>query len=285
MPQLYVEVEIRADSPLVEELGGVLSQLGFEGCWEDGPTLKCYIRADRWNAKMADEVKSVTRLMLKTSSSALPEISTRIIEDQNWNAAWEATIRPIQITDRIVIAPTWHTYQPASGQIVITIDPKMSFGTGYHETTRLMLRLLERFVRPGMRIIDIGTGTGVLAIAAVKLGAVAACGVDTDEWSYENALENIRLNGVEREITVKLGAMEAVPQGQFDIVAANIQRSIIEPMLPEMVVRLADAGVLLLSGLLADDRDPMLKSLHSLHLNATLELQENEWIALAAQRN
>jgi ribosomal protein L11 methyltransferase len=284
MPSSYVEVEIRADAPLVEELAGVLSQIGFEGFWEDGDRLKCYIQATRWDARLAEEVTSVTRLVLRTSASVLPEISIRTIEDQNWNAAWEATITPIQVTDRIVITPTWHTYTPTPGQIVIRIDPKMSFGTGYHESTRLILKLLEHYVRPGIRVLDVGTGTGVLAIAAVKLGAASAFGVDINEWSYENALENVKLNAVEREITIRFGSMSSVPPDHFEIIAANIQRSTIELILPEMIHRLASGGLLLLSGLLLDDRGPTLKTLRTMGLILAEELRENEWLALAIAR-
>jgi ribosomal protein L11 methyltransferase len=284
MPSSYVEVEIRADVPLLGELAGVLSQIGFEGFWEDGDRLRCYIRTTRWDARMAEEVASVTRLLLKTSASAFPEISIRTLEDRNWNAAWEATITPIQVTDRMIIAPTWRTYTPTPGQIVLTIDPKMSFGTGYHESTRLLLKLLERHVRPGIRVLDVGTGTGILAIAAVKLGAESAFGVDIDEWSYENALENVKLNGVERQITIRLGSMSSVPPDRFNIIAANIQRSVIEPILPEMVHRLADGGLLLLSGLLLDDREPALQTLRTTGLILAEELRENEWLALAIAR-
>ena len=118
------------------------------------------------------------------------------VAEKNWNSAWEETIRPIRVSERIVVAPTWHPFNGGPGDIVLTIDPKMSFGTGYHESTRLLLGLMERHLRIGARVLDAGTGTGILAIAALKLGAASAIAFDIDEWSFVNAVDNTRLNGV-----------------------------------------------------------------------------------------
>lgn len=284
MPTTYVEVQIRADPPLEEELAGVLSQLGFEGFWEDGPLLKCYIRSARWEDRLLEEVGRVTRLVLHSSADNLPEISVRNVPVEDWNAQWESTLKPVRVTDRIIIAPSWHHVSPAPGGIVLTIDPKMSFGTGYHESTRLMIRLVEETVRPGVQFLDVGTGTGVLAIAAARLGAGHALGIDIDEWSYENARENIHLNGVEHLVTVQRCSIANAPLTEFDVVAANIQRSVIEAALPEMLRRLAPSGALLLAGLLMEDRDPMFAALRQNGLTPTHEICENEWIALAAHR-
>lgn len=284
MPNSYVEVEIRTDPSLLEELAGVLSQLGFEGFWEDGSVLRCYMRSVRWEARMEAEVKSLAQLLVHPSVHRLPQISIRIIEEENWNAKWESTIRPIHATERIVITPTWQTYRPAAGQILLIIDPKMSFGTGYHESTRLALKLLERSTRSGMHVLDVGTGSGVLAIAAVKLGASSATGVDIDEWSYNNARENTRLNSVERQVSIRFGDISAAPAGPFDIIAANLQRSTIEASLPAMLARLGPHGTMLLSGLLTVDAEPMIECLRTARLAVTGELGENEWIALSVAR-
>ncbi len=284
MPASYVELEVRTDPSLAEELGGVLAQLGFEGFWEESPFLRCYIRNDRWDDRMEEEVRRIVGLMVRPSTDALPSISIRVIPDENWNAQWEATIQPVRVSRRIVIAPTWQSYAAQPGDIVLTIDPKMSFGTGYHESTRLILRMLEDSVRAGSTVLDVGTGTGVLAIAAVRLGAASAVGVDPDEWSYLNALENVRLNGVGTRIDIRQGDIQAAPGGPFDIIAANIQRSIIEPIIGDMLVRLAPAGLILLSGLLRDDREPMTRTLHAAGLSVGHALEENEWIALSVSR-
>jgi ribosomal protein L11 methyltransferase len=276
-------VQINADEELVEQLIAILPQLGFEGFWEDGAQLKCYIGSDRWNTAIREEVGTVLRRMTRSSSSASPKVSISTIEAKNWNEEWEKTIRPIQITDRIVIKPSWHEYIPAQGQIVITIDPKMSFGTGYHETTRLVLKLMERNVKRGMSVLDVGTGTGVLAIAGVMLGAASAIGVDIDEWSYDNAVENTRLNHVEDRVKIVHGEICSVPGKEFDLITANIQMNVIVPILHEMKSRLTAGGLFIFSGLLLADKAEIARELSGLGLHVCNELVENEWISVAAR--
>jgi ribosomal protein L11 methyltransferase len=281
MPSSYVEVEIRADAELAERIIAILSQIGIEGFWEDGGLLKCYIASKRWSPAMLEEVQNTINRIAHPSSTPLPAVAVRTVEDKNWNEEWEKTIRPIHVTDRIVIKPTWHAYDVKPGEIVLTIDPKMSFGTGYHETTRLVLRLMESYVQPGSSLLDIGTGTGVLAIAGISLGATSAVGVDVDEWSFENALENVRLNHVQDQVTIICGDLSSVPAGTFDIIAANIQLNVIVPLLPAMKERLSIGGAMILSGLLIPDRKQIATSLASLGLKVSGEMRENEWIALA----
>jgi len=281
MPPPYIEIQISAHPELVERLIAIMSQLGFEGFWEDESLLKCYISATRWNPALANEVRTTVTRMQLSSTTPRPVITVRVIEDRNWNEDWETTIAPIRVTDRIVIKPTWQEFSPSPGDLVITIDPKMSFGTGYHESTRLVLRLMEQHLHAGCRLLDVGTGTGILAIAGLKLGATLAVAVDVDEWSYENALENSRLNHVEDSLTVVRGDMMSVAAGSFDLILANIQLNVIAPLLPAMKARMTGAGVLLLSGLLLDDRDDLLGRLSEQGLVIREEMRENEWMAVA----
>jgi ribosomal protein L11 methyltransferase len=282
MTSSYVEVEIRANEELVDQLVGILSQIGFEGFWEDGAQLKCYINRNRWSTAMAEEVQTTISRMARSSNTTQPIVSVHLIDDRNWNEEWEKTIKPIQVTERIVIKPTWHQYDGRPGEIVLTIDPKMSFGTGYHESTRLVLRLIEKHIRPGTSILDVGTGTGVLAIAGIKLGAASGVGVDVDEWSYDNALENIKLNDADHLVRVFKGDLASVPTEQFGMIVANIQLNVIKPMLIEMKDRLILGGTLIVSGLLFQDRDDILEALSAAGFHVIEELRENEWLAIAA---
>jgi ribosomal protein L11 methyltransferase len=284
MAEGFVEVDITADPLLTENLVAIFSQLGFEGFWEDEGTLRCYISTPRWSPRFLEEVQTTAALVARSSSSPSPRIHVRNVENRNWNAEWEKTIQPIRVSDRIVVAPSWNRASARPGDIVLTIDPKMSFGTGYHETTRLMLRLMESAVRPGMSMLDIGTGTGVLAIAGMKLGCSSAVACDTDEWSYENACENAGVNGVADRLTVILGDIEQTPRKLYDLVTANIQLNVILPILGEMRARCADGGLLLLSGLLLRDEDEILSSLGAINFTIRQRLTEHEWLALAASR-
>src|SRR5512143_259052 len=218
MAEGFVEVDIAADPTLAENLLAVFSQLGFEGFWEDEGTLRCYISAHRWNPGLLEEIQSTAALVARSSSSPSPLIRIRLLENRNWNEEWEKSIRPIRVTDRIVIRPSWQPFIPLHGDLVLTIDPKMSFGTGYRATTRLVLRLMENAVRPGSTMLDVGTGTGVLAIAGVMLGCESAVACDIDEWSYENARENAGVNGVADRVTLIHGDISLAPRIPFDLV-------------------------------------------------------------------
>lgn len=283
MPATYIEITIEAGGELLDRLVGLLGQLGFEGFWEDGASLKCYINELRWSPSMQREVEEVARLVHSTSRMVLPGFSVARIEDVDWNAEWEKTIQPIRVGKRLVIAPSWHPPATEPGDIVLTIDPKMSFGTGYHETTRLVLRLLETSVTPGARVLDIGTGTGILAIAALRLGALSALGVDVDEWSEMNARENALVNGVATRCTIMRGTLADVPPGRFDLVVANIQRTVLAPIMAAMVERLEPSGQLLLSGLLLDDEEEITRAASRAGARIVSREQENEWIALSLQ--
>lgn len=282
-PRSYVEVEIHADASLTEQLIGLMSQLGFEGFWEDQMSLKCYMGSQRWEPGMLAEVESLARLLVQTSKSSLPRISVRTIQEENCNAAWEKTIQPNRLSPRIVVSPSWQPYAPQAGEVVLTINPKMSFGTGYHESTRLAAGLLESSLRPGMTILDIGTGTGILAIASVKLGAREATGIDTDEWAYNNACENADLNDVRHLVHLQLCSVKDLDRKRFDLILANIQKDVIQRLLHDMMSRLEPRGTLILSGLLDADETPMEKELRAEGLCIMQKVQENEWIALAAQ--
>lgn len=276
-----IELSVVLPPESADSLIGLLSVRGFEGFWEDGETLRAYCTAGRWD----DETRAAVHESLNAFASGqeipLPRVSVRVIPPQNWNAEWEATIRPVRATGRLVIAPSWHPVQPSGDEIVLTIDPKMSFGTGHHETTRLMLQLLEPRVSPGCTLLDVGTGTGVLAIAAVKLGAASATGVDNDGWSFENARENAEANGVAGPVSILLGELNDVPPGRFDLVAANIQRSVIEPLLAPLLDRVAPGGSLLLSGILDTERIAMMEAFNRHRMTLVEERTEHEWVAFA----
>ncbi len=277
----FVELSISVPPETADSLVGLLTMFGFEGFWEDAGTLKAYIPEEQWNEETRSAAARSLAAFADGQEMSPPVVETRLIQPENWNALWEASIRPVAATDRIIIAPSWHTVHPAEGRIVLTIDPKMSFGTGHHETTRLMLQIMEPRIGQGSTVLDVGTGTGVLAIAAVRLGAASATGVDIDEWSYQNAMENAAANGVAGRVTILRGELADVPPGRFDIVAANIQRSVIQPLLPALCERLTPGGALLLSGLLDIEREAMQASFGRLGLAVVEERRELEWVAYA----
>lgn len=210
-------------------------------------------------------------------------VTEEVVDEQNWNEAWEQTVRA-QSIGKFFVKPTWSREEVPPGKITLEIDPKMSFGTGYHGTTRLMLELLPASVSEGMEVLDAGTGTGILAIAAVRLGAGNVFAFDTDDWSVTNAKENILLNGVAGSVTVKKGSVETVPHDiGRDLVLANIERNTILQLLPDFTDRLKKDGLILLSGLLEKDRQVVMNRMREDYLDIEIH-KKNEWIAVKARK-
>lgn len=199
------------------------------------------------------------------------------VDDQNWNALWESSFEPVIIGDFVAIRAGFH--KPVSNvahEIIIT--PKMSFGTGHHATTWLMMELMRQIDFTGKRIFDFGTGTGVLAILAEKLGAGEVLAIDNDDWSIENVKENILNNGCSN-INVKL--MEAPPWGNtFDVVLANINKHILLDQMPGIARMASTDGKVLLSGLLVEDEQEIVESAGLNRLIFEKILEKNGWIAL-----
>lgn len=212
-----------------------------------------------------------------TSSLAWEEAK---VEEQNWNAEFEASLQPVAITDSIVVAQSWNRHEVELGdrQVLVTIDPKMSFGTGHHETTRLVALLMEDLEIAGRSLLDAGTGTGILSIIAALKGASRIVAFDNNEWAEQNTRENIELNRVSDRITVFLGEMEEVGEEKFDLIVANIQTFVILPLLPSFVDHLAGKeSRLITSGVLIEDLEELYDAAAKVGLVVEREVRENEW--------
>lgn len=254
-----------------EPLLADLADLGFDAFEEPDDALVAYMPAPRWDGAARETVAA----LLRRRGLDDAEMAEEVVPDQDWNAAWEASLEPVS-AGPFVVAPTWAELPPGTDPAVaLRIDPKMAFGTGYHETTRICLRLLADAVPDGATVLDVGTGTGLLAIAALRLGASSAVGVDVDPWSVTNGRENAERNGVADRLEVREGSLEVVPEGPFGLVVANIIRSILEPMLP--LVAEKAAGPVVLSGLLATERDRIVGVMAGLGFTLGEEASENEW--------
>ena len=282
MNETYLDFHIAVphDGQGREILPAALSEFGFEGFLEDDSGIHCYIKKKEWYNSIEEVIKEISAQFYLPFITLL---SATEFTNRNWNEEWEKSIQPIRVTDKIIITPSWHPVNEPD-KIVLTIDPKMTFGTGYHETTRLMLRLMEQFITPQSLVLDIGTGTGILAIAAVKLGANHAVGIDIDELSLENGIENTERNNVSGKVEIRIGSLEAISEPAFDIVLANIIRNTILELLDGMLAKLSPAGTILFSGLLKNDQAVMEKELRRRGVTIASVIQENEWIAIAARR-
>ncbi len=279
----YIEITISANKIQQELLIPTMIEIGCHGFEEKDNELLCYIDKSFWSEEKYNKLKSDLKKLLQTLSSN-SIIKIKEIQEINWNKEWEKTINPIEVGKRLVIKPSWREYENKDNKIIIQIDPKMSFGTGYHESTRLTLQLLEKYIKTGYKVLDIGTGTGILAIAAIKLGAIYAIGIDNDEWALENAIENILANKLQDQIRISNHSLSNIDEN-FDLITANIMLTTIIEMLPEIEKKIKQEGIILFSGLLLEDEEKFIEAIKKHKIKILEKVSENEWLALAAQKS
>ena len=211
-------------------------------------------------------------------------IGTEWVEERDWEVEWRRFFAPVWATERIVVHPSWIPVELAEGQIAVSIDPKMAFGTGGHESTQLCLQALERYLSPGVRCLDLGTGSGVLSIAAALLGAGPVLAVDIDEKAVANARENLAHNRISSErVEVRLGSVEAVAERPFDLVLANIQSHVLRPLLTPLRGLLAADGRVAFSGLLAREEAAFCDWVAEAQLAVDTILAKEAWICVVAR--
>ncbi len=266
----------------VDLLSGLLWQLDIEGLNEYDSYLVIFAKGESNLSKSIIE-----NFLANIKSENLIEsfsVDESSIDEINWNEEWEKNINVIEVSDKIVIKPTFRDYTPKENQLVISIDPKMSFGTGEHETTKLVLQLLDKHIKNAKRVLDVGSGTGVLGIAASLLGAEKVVGIDNDEWCIENGVENIELNGVQSKVEVRLTEINGVNDNPFNLILANINKHILIDIAEQMISLVVPNGKIILSGLLVSDREDILKIYSKEKLYLVDEMQLGEWIALVFKR-
>jgi ribosomal protein L11 methyltransferase len=273
----YYKVDIYISDIAFDPIIGFLSQFNNSGFLEEEDCITCYIDFNEWNNEILNELKTFINNLRGGLNFGEYRINVDIIEEENWNKEWEKSIEPIEINEKIIIKPTWKDYPEKPGQIIIQIDPKMAFGTGHHETTRLSILALERYITAGCDVLDMGTGTGIIAIAAVKIGAKSALGIDNDDWAYENALENIKLNQAENNVKILLGSHKDIQNKNFDVIISNIDFKTNYELIDIYPDFLSENGVIILSGLLMSDFPEMKNKILKNNLKIVEELKENDW--------
>ena len=214
------------------------------------------------------------------------EIELVGVNEEDWANSWKQYYKPLKIGERIVICPAWEKYEPAEGELVIRMDPGMAFGTGTHETTRLVIRLLESYTREGCRMLDVGTGTGILAICAARLGASICRAYDIDPTAVRVARENIKDSGLANVTCDQSDLLRQVSLegGKYDLICANIVADIIIRMTPDVGQYLADGGVILASGIIAERCDDVVAAFEENGFEVIERLTDNDWCGLAVKR-
>lgn len=275
----YIKLVIEIGDEYQESLIAELFEMDFTGFEQRDRKIITYIEKEKFDVTDRERID----LLLGAYPGDGHIESEEVVADRNWNEEWEKTITA-QSIGRFFVKPTWVDREVPEGKILLEIDPKMSFGTGYHETTRLMLKMLPSVIKEDDTVIDAGTGTGILSIAAIKLGAKRALAFDIDEWSISNTRENVLLNEVSDFIRVEKGSTEVIPREESaDVLMANIEYNTIAKLLDDFKKHLRPGGELLLSGLLHTDRDGIVKELGNDFEISDIR-RENEWIAIRAEK-
>lgn len=274
---------ILPDAENLEIISAYLWELEPAGIEEVDSGLRLYFDAEQDPGKESVE-KALEEL--KTAGQLNDyQVMTQVFANRNWNEEWEKNIAVIRVSDDMVIKPTFKEYTPEGNELILTIDPKMSFGTGEHQTTKLMLLALKKYIRGGEKILDAGTGSGILAIGAVKLGAASAIAFDNDDWCYDNGIENCRLNDVSDKVEIRTCELDDIPQTEFDLILANIQKNILAQIADGLTSRIRPGGILLLSGLLGDDVEEVTDLYTRLGLTRLEVTEMQEWRMIALKRN
>jgi ribosomal protein L11 methyltransferase len=214
----------------------------------------------------------------------IPDPEFAVLGEADWAEAWKAHYGVLHVGQRTAIVPAWQSYDPAPDEVVIVLDPGMAFGTGTHPTTRLCLAALEELMEPGMRVLDLGTGSGILSIAAAKRGAASVRAVDIDPIAVASARENVAANGVAGVVHVESGSLE-LAQATYDLVLVNILYSVILDLLDRGLADvLRPNGVVVASGIIDDQEADIVHAFEAHGLQVTDRRSERDWVALVGRR-
>ena len=310
----WTEVLIKVDPQAVEAVTDILYGLGAQGVAIDEPVDVQKLREDElyWDyidekllendteetkimayfseeetnlpekiAVIKEKIRNLTEFGLSIGSGTV-ELSN--VNQEDWESAWKQYFKPVHVTDRIVVKPEWEEYSPQEGEIVIEIDPGMAFGTGTHETTSMCINQIEKNLKAGDRVIDIGSGSGILSMAAVLLGAEKATEVDLDPVAVRVALENVELNNLQDKIEILHGNLTDVIREKADIVVANIMADIILILLEDVREFIKDDGLFISSGIIQEKRAAVEARLLEKNFSIVEVETKGEWCAITAQK-
>ncbi|WP_035107099.1 50S ribosomal protein L11 methyltransferase [Desulfovirgula thermocuniculi] len=302
----WLEVAVAVPREHLEEVGTLFAELGTGGVTIEDPALfskyldgpgdcvaldpravpaaprvKGYFPAGEGVGARLAELK---RRLDSFLGGAPYQLLVREVEEEDWAGAWKAYYRPLAVGKRLVVKPSWEKYRPLPGQVVVELDPGMAFGCGTHPTTRLSLAVLEGLLRGGETVVDVGTGSGILAIAAALLGARRVLAVDNDPVAVAVARENVERNRVQDVVEVREGDLLAGIAGPLDVVVANITAGAVVRLAPAAAGVLRPGGFFLASGIIREREEEVRRALEGLPLSLAGSRLLNSWVTLIARR-
>lgn len=267
----YTEVRFFNTPELNEVLIALMADLGFDMFEERVDGLNGYIKADQFDPA------GITTILQSTETLSNIRFESALIKDRNWNSEWEKNFDPVVVADQVFIRAPFH--ETKNFPVEIIIEPKMSFGTGHHATTALMIMLMLETDFQGKKVLDMGCGSAVLAILAEKAGAAEILAIDFDHWAFENSIENAERNGC-KKIVVKEGTAALLKGLRFEIILANINRNVLLADMDKYNESLEKGGSLMISGILKDDIPVMMERISTTGLQHQKTIEKDNWVAM-----
>ncbi len=319
----YIEMIIETTSAGIEAITGALSVQGIEDLvvsdpqdiraimdnkdsyeWDyidesvsdrmgDAARVTLYFADDEVDRRKVGVVRSTVKRIREAAAAGeygaavdfgTLKLTESVKSDTEWKDKWKEYFRPFRVSDRIVVRPSWEEYHPAAGEIVIEIDPGMAFGTGTHETTSLCIEMIDRYLKPGMKVLDAGCGSGILSIAAAMLGAGEVLAVDVDEDAVRTAQENIVRNRVGDIARAEYCDLTAGIGYRADLIAANLMAELIVMLAPDIERHLEDSGVFISSGILTEKKKMVMEGLNNAGFRITEIRDKGEWCCIVCSK-
>ena len=297
---LWVELSVETPPEFVEPLtqvftehgeGGVAIELPAGHNPDDGEsapdpdrvTVRTYVPHDRRLEQRYSRIDTAVRLVAHVGD--ISELRVRVVEEQEWADAWKEHFHVLRVGERAVIVPTWRDYEPLGDDVVISIDPGMAFGTGHHPTTRMCMELLEQYIEPGCRVLDLGCGSGILSILAAKLGASEVLGLEIDSTAAAVAASNVEMNGVQDTVKIQEATLPYphAPLGNYDLLVANVSAKVITDLAEHIVDVARSGGRLIFSGILDRQRAGVVERMGELGVTFDNGSTDEDWEALVGR--
>ena len=276
-------IEIKLNIPLekIEDISSYLFAQGCEGINLTDNNVIIYFSQFQWSNERKFALIDYIREFIPRFGTK--DIQVVRIADQDWNKTWKAFFKPVRISQKIVVRPPWEQSGRSKDEIGIIINPKMAFGTGHHESTQLMITGLEEWLKEGMNVLDIGTGSGILAIIADKLGAESVLALDNDPVALRNAYENAQLNNTSGRVKFFLSSPEMLQPSEYDLILANINRIVLIKYADRFADLVKIDGKLILSGLLLSDELQMLQEYRRAGFKSIQKKEIKDWLMLVLE--